>query len=201
MRAVAGHLWGDRSLAGRHVAISGVGKVGSALAADLAVEGARLSVADIDPVAVAEATHRYGAVPVPPEKIHALECDIFSPCALGGVLNEHTIPDLACAAVCGSANNQLATPADAERVSAAGVLYAPDYVVNAGGIINIFEELGTYDAEVAAQRIDRIEQTMTRVITMASAGAITTAAAADRLAEDRLAAASPDHRIRRFDAR
>jgi leucine dehydrogenase len=201
MRAVADHIWGGRSLAGRHVAISGVGKVGSALAADLAAEGARLSVADVDPLAVADATHRHGAAPVPPEKIHAIECDIFSPCALGGILNEHTIPELACAAVCGSANNQLATPADADRMAAAGVLYAPDYVVNAGGIINIFAERGTYDAEVAVQLIDRVELTTARVIKMAAAGAITTAAAADRLAEDRLAAATPDHRIRRFDAR
>ncbi|HEY6697369.1 MAG TPA: Glu/Leu/Phe/Val dehydrogenase dimerization domain-containing protein, partial [Acidimicrobiales bacterium] len=107
MKAVAERLWGGPSLAGRHVCISGVGKVGAALADHLAEEGAKLTVADVNDAAADSVVERHGAVPVAPDAAHAVSCDIFSPCALGCVLNPETIPELGCDAVVGSANNQL----------------------------------------------------------------------------------------------
>jgi glutamate dehydrogenase/leucine dehydrogenase len=190
MRAVAERLWGTSSLAGRHVCISGVGKVGSALAARLADEGAKLTVADVNQAAVAAAVEQHGAVPTTPETAHTVECDIFAPCALGGVLDQHTIPELRCEAVVGSANNQLATDADAASLEERHILYAPDFVANAGGVINIAEEPRGYDRERAEQRISGIHDTVLQVLDRAEAEGITTAAAAERLAEDRIAAVS-----------
>ena len=189
MKAVAERLWDDRSLAGRHVVINGVGKVGGALADHLHTEGARLTVADVRPEAAAAAAARTGAEVVGPDDAHAVPCDIYSPCALGGALSARTIPELRTAAVVGCANNQLATPQDAQRIADAGVLYAPDYVANAGGVINIAEEKGGYDRARAEERIRGIRHTVLRVFDLAAAEGITTAAAADRLAEHRIDAA------------
>ncbi len=189
MRAVARRLWDDESLAGRHVCISGVGKVGAALADHLHAEGARLTVADVRAAAVEAVVARTGAAVVPPAESHRVTCDIFAPCALGAALDATTIPQLACAAVVGSANNQLATVADADRLQQAGVLYAPDYVVNAGGVINIAQEQGGYDRPRAEAHIQRIYDTTLRVLDLAAAEGITTAAAADRVAEQRIEAA------------
>jgi leucine dehydrogenase len=189
MRAVATRLWGDASLAGRHVCISGVGKVGAALADHLHEAGARLSVADVRAEATAAVAARTGAAVVPVADAHRVPCDVYSPCALGAGLDATTIPQLACAAVVGSANNQLATEDDAERIRASGVLYAPDYVVNAGGVINIAEEHRGYDRGRAEAQIQRIFDTTLRVLDLATEAGITTAAAADRVAEERIAAA------------
>jgi leucine dehydrogenase len=189
MRAVATRLWGDPSLAGRHIAISGVGKVGSALADHLHAEGAALTVADVRSVATAEVTARTGAAVVPVEQIHKVACDLFSPCALGAALDATTIPQLGCAAVVGCANNQLATEDDAARIQRSGVLYAPDYVVNAGGVINIAEEQHGYDRARAEARIAKIYDTTLRVLDLADTEGIPTALAADRYAEQRLDAA------------
>jgi glutamate dehydrogenase/leucine dehydrogenase len=186
MRAVAEHLWDDPSLEGRHVAIAGVGKVGAALADLLHAEGARLTVADVRSAASAAVAARTGAEVVDPDAVHAVACDIYSPCALGGALRAETIGELACAAVVGSANNQLVTPEDAERVHHAGVLYAPDYVANAGGVINIAEEHQGYDRARAHERIRGIHDTVRRVLQLAEEEGITTAEAADRLAERRI---------------
>jgi valine dehydrogenase (NAD+) len=196
MVALAERLWGDASLAGRHVAVAGVGKVGAALAEHLAGEGATMTIADVNPAAVAAVQAALGpaiVATVPPDRIHAVDCDIFSPCALGGGLNPSTIPELRCAAVCGCANNQLATPDDGVRLAEAGVLYGPDYVVNGGGVINIADELtpGGYDHSRAYARVaDTVRDTVRRVLDAAAAEDITPALAADRLAEARLAAAS-----------
>lgn len=189
MRAVASRLWGGPSLAGRHVVVAGLGKVGGVLAELLVEEKATLTVADVVTHRVDLAVERFGATPVPPEKAHAVECDIFSPCALGGVLDATTIAEVRCAAVVGAANNQLAEPGAAEELAEAGVLYAPDYAVNAGGLINIAEELapGGWRQERADAAIARIFDTTNRVLDLARAGDITTAAAADRLAEARIA--------------
>ncbi len=186
MRAVAEHLWGSSSLEGKHVCISGVGKVGSALADHLHEAGARLTVSDVRPEAVAAVVERTGAATVDPAGAHRVACDLFSPCALGAVLNESTIPELGCAAVCGSANNQLATPEDGDRARAAGVLYAPDYVVNAGGVINIAEERHGYDRARAEASIARIYETTRAVLALAEREGCTPAEAADRYAEARL---------------
>ncbi len=191
MRAVAEKLWGTPDLHGRHVAIAGVGKVGRSLAAHLVDAGARVTVADVNASAAKAVAHETGVEVVAPDTVHAVQCDIFSPCALGAVLHEHSIPELRCAAVCGCANNQLATDEDGDRLAARGVLYAPDFVANAGGVINIADELrdGGYDRARAWQQVTTIHDTMTRVFARAESEGLTPAAAADRLAEERLAAA------------
>jgi leucine dehydrogenase len=189
MHAAAEHRWGDASLAGRHVVVSGVGKVGSALATLLHEEGARLTISDIDEVRAEALSAACGAAVVPPDQAHTVECDLFAPCAYGAVLSARTIPELRCAAVVGAANNQLAEDADADRLAAAGVLYVPDFVANAGGVINIAEELHGYDAERARQAVARIHETTARVLATAAAEGIGTEAAAERLAEERIAAA------------
>jgi glutamate dehydrogenase/leucine dehydrogenase len=196
MYAVADHLWGSATLDGRHVTVAGVGKVGSALVRHLVEVGAKVTVADVDDARVRSQVEIHGVAAVPVKRIHAVPCDIHAPCALGATLNARTIPELACAAVCGSANNQLDEPADAERLAGAGVLYAPDYVVNAGGVINIAEELRGYDRARAWERITAVRQTTATVLRVASEEGITTAAAADRLAEARIEAVSAVHRIR-----
>src|SRR4051794_27063407 len=126
--SVAEKLWGETSLTARHVAIAGTGKVGSDLARQLAEAGCRLTLADVRQDVVVPLAKELGADVVEPERIHAVACDVFSPCALGGTLSARTIPELQCAAVCGCANNQLATDQDGDRLAASGILYAPDYV-------------------------------------------------------------------------
>jgi glutamate dehydrogenase/leucine dehydrogenase len=199
MKAVALRLWGDTSLVGRHVAVAGVGKVGSALVGHLVEERARVTVADVTPAVVERAVTGSGAEAVAVEKIHAVECDIYAPCALGGALGAETIPELRCAAVVGSANNQLADGvASATAVADAGILYAPDFVANAGGLINIAEELapGGYRPDRARLAVERIFDTVTSVLQTAEVDGVTTAEAADRLAETRIAAVSAVHHIR-----
>ena len=198
MKAVASHLWGDTSLAGRHVAVAGVGKVGRALLGHLVEERARVTVADVSPAAVEWAVTTFGADAAPVEKIHAVDCDIYAPCALGGILGAETIPELRCAAVVGSANNQLADASAAGLLARSGVLYAPDYVVNAGGLINIAEELapGGYRPDRAQTAVRRIHDTVASVLQAAEVDGVTTAEAADRRAERRIATLSAVHLIR-----
>jgi leucine dehydrogenase len=144
--------------------------------------------------AVAEA----GVEAVGVEKIHAVDCDVYSPCAMGGSLNAETIPELRCAAVVGSANNQLADASAVSLLAGAGVLYAPDFVVNAGGLINIAEELapGGYHPELALAAVRRIFDTVTTLLDAADHAGVSTAEAADRLAEQRMDAVSAVHQIR-----
>jgi leucine dehydrogenase len=189
MAAVGERVWGSTSVAGRHVVVLGVGKVGGALARHLHDAGARLTLSDVRGEAVAALAGELGAAVVEPGDALTEPCDVLAPCALGAVLSATTIPTLACAAVCGAANNQLATDDDAERLAEAGILYAPDYVVNAGGVINIAEEAapGGYDRDRAHRRVEEIGTTVRRVFELADSLGVTTGAAADRLAEDRLA--------------
>jgi len=189
MRAVAERLWGSPSLDGRHMCVNGVGKVGAALADHLHADGARLTVADVRPAATQAVAARTGAAVVSADGAHTVPYDIYSPCALGAALSATTIPELGAAAVVGSANNQLATTQDAQRIHDSGVLYAPDYVVNAGGVINIAHEKGGYDRARADDHIRGIHDTVLRVLDLADAEGITTAAAADLLAERRIEAA------------
>lgn len=188
MKAVAHTLWGNASLADRHVAVQGVGKVGYGVVRHLVEERVRVTVADVSPDAVERAVADFSVEVAPIEKVHALDADIYAPCALGGGLNERTIPELRCAAVCGCANNQLAGPDGDQALSEAGVLYAPDYVVNAGGIINIAEELHGYSRERAETAVRRVYDTTLAVFERAAAEGITPAAAANRLAEARIEA-------------
>lgn len=186
MRAVAEHRWGSAdTLGGRHVVVSGAGKVGSALIGHLLDAGCRVSAADVNADALAALPDAVEVVP--PEKAHAVACDVFAPCALGAALNEHTIPELASDAVVGSANNQLATPEDGERLHEAGVLYVPDYVANAGGVINIAFEMGrTYDWSDAEAAVRKIFGNTKTVLETADRENISTAAAADHVAEERI---------------
>ena len=182
-------LFGSRSLRGRRVAIQGAGSVGADLARRLADAGAEVEVADSD----ARAAERAGADPrirvVPADGVLARPCDVLSPCALGGVLDAASIPTLACAAVVGAANNPLAAAENAGQIAARGILYAPDFVVNAGGAIAVtgMEALG-WSAERAEAAVRAIAETLTRVFALADEGRITTAAAARQIAEEALAA-------------
>ena len=195
-------IHGDPSIQNRTVAIQGVGKVGYHLAELLATAGARLVIADTDSKKAILARQEFEAWLVDPEEILEAECDVLSPCALGGVLNRKTIPRLRCRAIAGSANNQLEQPADAARLEEQGILYAPDYVVSAGGIMNISVELQGgckgYDRAQAERLVQQIPKTLKQVFAKARAGGITTAQAADELAEARLEEAyaqrSTEHR-------
>ncbi len=200
MKAVASSGWGSPSLDSRHVVVSGVGKVGSGLVGFLLEEDARVTVSDIVPAAVERLVSRFGVEAEGVESAHALACDIFSPCALGGVLDTARIPELRCAAVVGAANNQLAEPAGAKLLADTGVLYAPDYIVNAGGVINIAEELSPtgYHEERAYAAVGRIFETTGRVLDTAQAEGITTVEAADRIAERRIDSVSHVRSIRTF---
>jgi len=198
MKAVAKRLWGSTDLAGRHVVVSGVGKVGHALVRHLVEERARVTSADVNPAALDRVVGDFAVESVPVDAAHTVECDIYAPCAMGKALSPDTIPDLACAAVVGSANNQLADETCVGLLAEAGVVYAPDYVVNAGGIINIAEELRGYHRERAYGNIRHIFATTTAVFETAEAEGISTAAAADRLAEARIEALSNVQLIRTF---
>ena len=189
MRAVAERLWGAPSLAGRSVAIQGLGSVGGFLARDLIVEGAKVFGCDIDPEAVAAARSELGVEIVPPDEIYDVECDVFAPCALGAVLNERTIRRLRVRAVAGAANNQLADEErDGLELHRRGVLYAPDFLINAGGLINVYNELVGYHRERALRMADAIFAATLRVFEIAERERLPAFRAAERLAEERLAA-------------
>ena len=200
MKAVSNHLWGDTVLTGRHVVVSGVGKVGSSLVRNLVEERARITVADVNPAAVQRMIEEYGVEGVDVETAHAVPCDIFSPCALGGILDSVRIPQLRCQAIVGSANNQLAEPSCGKLIADAGILYAPDYVVNAGGIINIAEELSPhgYQKERALAAVRRVYETTTMVLKTAESEGMTTAEAADRVGERRMEEIARVRQIRTF---
>jgi leucine dehydrogenase len=190
IRAVSNHLWGTDDIAGRRVAIKGVGKVGMALAEMLTSLGVKLTVADVNDTATETASTKLGADVVGIDEIHKVACDVFSPCALGADLNETTIPELACTAVIGSANNQLAIADDADLLTGRGILYAPDFVVNAGGIINIAAETGGYSTEKADQMVDRIYDNLTEVLRASDSLGISTEQAAEHVADSRIEVAA-----------
>jgi len=163
LRAIAERLWGTSDLEGRRVAVQGIGKVGMDLVRRLTDVGAETIVTDPNAAAVKFATEEYGSTAVALDDIYDVACDIFSPCALGATLNEETIPRLHCAAIAGSANNQLAADWDMDAITDRGILYAPDFVVNAGGVINIAVEADGYSPERAALMVDRIYDNVTAV--------------------------------------
>ncbi|MGZ5345427.1 MAG: Glu/Leu/Phe/Val family dehydrogenase [Actinomycetota bacterium] len=189
IRASVAHAFGDPSLEGRTVLVQGVGSVGSRLARLVAEAGAIVAVSDVDDTRAATVAAELGASIAPAALVPNTPCDVFAPCATGGVLNAVTIPRLRCRIVAGAANNQLATPEDADRLTARGILYAPDYVANAGGVLHLagLEALGWDETQMAA-RLAGIEVTLAEVFAAAERDGITTAAAADRLALARIAA-------------
>jgi leucine dehydrogenase len=191
LRAAVEHVFGSDELSGRSVAIQGVGAVGAPLARMLAEAGARLTLADVDDVRAKELAAELDADHVGPEAILETECDVLSPCATGGVLNAETIPSLRCRVIAGAANNQLGGPGDADLLAERGIVYAPDYVVNAGGIIYlaVFELLGEDEVRLQ-QRLQGIGEAMGEVLDLAAERRISTGAAADAIVERRLAAAA-----------
>jgi valine dehydrogenase (NAD+) len=189
MRAVSRFLWETDDLAGRTVAVMGVGKVGSNLVGRLVEADAEVLVCDTYPPALEAIKAKHpGVKVVPGEKICAAKCDIFSPNSLGAVINEQSIAELRCAAVCGAANNQLATDTDAKRLMSRGILYAPDFVVNAGGLINVSDEIHGYNLERATARVDHIYDNTLRVLHAAHERNMSPHHAAVELAEERVAA-------------
>jgi leucine dehydrogenase len=196
-RAVAQRLWGDTDLAGRRFAVQGVGKVGSAFVQLLIEARAEVVVTDAYDPAIDSAVENFGVKPVAPDDIYTVDCDFFSPCALGAVLNETTIPTLNCSAVVGSANNQLATEADAQRLADRGILYAPDFVVNAGGLINVYDELTGYSRTRALHRVDAIYEATTRILDKAESNGITPNTAAVMIADERIRDIGDLRRFRR----
>jgi leucine dehydrogenase len=198
MRAACLEAFGSPDLRGRSVAVQGVGSVGSLLVEGLRGEGAIVYLADIDERRAEELAGRCGATAVPPDTIHALEVDVYSPCALGGVIDDATLPELKCRVVAGCANNQLATLEHGDLLQERGILYAPDYIVNAGGTIYDTDRLqpGGFNEDRAWQHVDRIFETTSQLIEIGREEGISTARAADRLAERRIAGARKVQNIR-----
>jgi len=186
MRAAAEEAWQEHSLSGRRVAVQGVGKVGYHLVKHLVEEGADVVVSAVDVDAVARTVRDFGVDTAEPDKIHAVECDVFAPCAMGAVIRDDTIPELKCRVVAGSANNQLERPEHGEALADAGIVYAPDYVINAGGLINVADELQGYNPDRAKARVESVYRTLREIFEMARDRHITTAAAADAFAEERI---------------
>ena len=186
MQAAARHRWGTDDIGGRRVALQGCGHVGYFLAKELHVAGAKLILTDVDGERVERIMDECGAERAAPDEIYAVEADIFAPCALGGILNDETIPQLKVEIVSGAANNQLLDARHGEALAARNILYAPDYAANAGGVINgCIELLGWAQAESRA-RVEAIYDTLLEIFRLAQSGGIPTYKAADRLAEARL---------------
>jgi leucine dehydrogenase len=200
MGAVLEELDGDSTLADKRVVVDGVGHVGTHLARLLAETGARVAVADVNPERVEALVREIGVEALPVERALKEPCHILAPCALGGVLNEKTIPRLQCRAVCGAANNQLADAADDDALAERGILYAPDFVVNAGGIINLAEEFVGYDRQRATKRTAQIADTVRRVFELGRTERVPPGRAAEQLARRRIAEAGAGHRFRPGDA-
>ncbi|MEO7329296.1 MAG: Glu/Leu/Phe/Val dehydrogenase dimerization domain-containing protein, partial [Minicystis sp.] len=178
---------GRDTLEGLHVAVQGVGHVGYHLCKQLAAEGAKLSVADVDPLKAERAQREFGAAVVPLEQIFEIACDVLAPCALGSALNDDTIPRIRATIIAGAANNQLAEPRHGDDVNARGILYAPDYAINAGGLINVATEVTGYDAEKARTRTMKIYETIYEIAERSKKSLTPTYRVADLMVEERLA--------------
>jgi leucine dehydrogenase len=186
MQATAKVALGTPDLAGKTVAIQGLGSVGYALAEHVHQAGAKLIVTDINEEALRRAARDLDAQVVGPTEIFDVECDIFAPCALGAVINDDTIERLRCKAIAGSANNQLAEERHGDRLHEMGILYAPDYVINSGGVINVADELEGYNRERAQAKVERIYDIMLELYEVAERERIPSYKAADRMAEARI---------------
>ena len=188
MRAAAEHLWGSASLDGRVVGVEGVGKVGRRLAGLLTEAGATVVICDVNPDAVArvQAAHPGVTVAASTRDLITRPLDVFAPCALGGALNDDSVAALTASIVCGGANNQLAHAGIEKVLADRGILYAPDYVVNAGGVIQVADELGGFNFDRAKARAAQIFATTRQIFALADADGVPPAVAADRLAERRM---------------
>ncbi|WP_174613755.1 branched-chain amino acid dehydrogenase [Virgibacillus ihumii] len=187
MKAAAMEAFGTASLEGRTVAVQGVGNVAYTVCKHLHEEGAKLIVTDINKEAVNRAVEAFDATAVDPEEIYSVDCDIYAPCALGATVNDETIPQLKAKVIAGSANNQLKTSEHGDIIHEKGIVYAPDYVINSGGVINVADELNGYNQTRAMKKVETIYDSLMRVFEISRRENIPTYVAADRMAEERIA--------------
>ena len=184
IKAAVRHALGKDSVSGLHIALQGAGSVATGVALHAAAEGAKLSIADIDPDKAQKLADAADGKVVAPDEILSLEADVFSPCALGAIFDERTIPTVRARIIAGGANNQLATPADGATLHQRGILYAPDYVINAGGIINVCTEyLGDGDESLVSQRIEGIPDRLEQIWAESASSGRDPAAVADAMAQ------------------
>jgi leucine dehydrogenase len=191
IEACVEHKLGKPTLEGVHVVVQGVGHVGYHLCKELHACGAKLTVADVDPLKAERAHRELGAKLVPLEGIFDVDCDVYAPCALGSAMNDETIPRLKARIVAGAANNQLAVPRNGDDLHARGILYAPDYAINAGGLINVAQEALGYDEKIARDKTMKIRETIAEIVERSERLKAPTYKVADMLVEERLAAARP----------
>jgi leucine dehydrogenase len=191
IEACVEHQLGKSTLQGVHVAVQGVGHVGYHLCRELHACGAEITVADVDPLKAERAHREFEARVVPLGTIFDVDCDVFAPCALGSALNDETIPRLKARIVAGAANNQLAVPHNGDDLNARGILYAPDYAINAGGLINVAQEVVGYDEKLARAKTMNIHETIAEIVQRSEKLKAPTYKVADMMVEERLAAARP----------
>lgn len=189
MKAATQAAYGNDSLKGKTIAVQGVGNVAFKLCKYLHEEGAKLVVTDINQQAVQRAVDTFNAIVVEPNDIYDVDCDIYAPCALGATLNDDTIPRLKAKVIAGSANNQLAEARHGELIYQKGMVYAPDYVINSGGVINVADELAGYNQQRAMRKVETIYDSLLKVFEISKRDCIPTNIAADRMAEERISAA------------
>ncbi len=188
IQASAKHRWGADDLTTKTVAIQGCGHVGYYLAKELHEAGAKLAVTDMDGERVKRVVNEFGARAVGLDEIYGVQADIFAPCALGAIINDKTIPQLKVEIVCGAANNQLLEERHGDELEKRNMLYTPDYVANAGGVINVYSELAGWSSARAFRKADEIYDTVLKVFAIAKDEKVPTYLAADRLAEQRIRA-------------
>lgn len=189
MKASAKETWGNDSLSGKKVLVQGIGHVGEVLVEHLTKEGAKVFIHDISEERLKAVAAKYKAEVVSPDTMFDLDIDVYAPCALGATVNDDTLGRLKCKIICGAANNQLADEQKhGELVGKKGILYAPDYVVNAGGIINVYYELEGYNRERALAHAEKIYATTSNIFQLAKKEGIPTYMAANRLGEQRIEA-------------
>ncbi|MEG0438581.1 MAG: Glu/Leu/Phe/Val dehydrogenase [Solibacillus sp.] len=187
MKAAVKEAFGNDSLEGRTVAVQGLGNVAYTLCEYLHKEGAKLVVTDINQAAIDRVVNDFGATAVSPDAIYDQEVDVYSPCALGATINDETLKRLKVKVIAGSANNQLAQSSHGEALHKKGIVYAPDYVINAGGVINVADELYGYNRERAMKRVGSIYTSLEKIFDISKTENIPTYLAANRLAEQRIA--------------
>jgi valine dehydrogenase (NAD+) len=189
MRAAAEHVWGSPTLAGRTVGIVGVGKVGLHLIGHLVEDGATIAATDTSERALDRARTAYPEAELLADEaaVASADIDVYAPCALGGALNDETVPALRARIVAGGANNQLAHPGIEKLLEERGILYAPDYVVNSGGVIQVADEISGFNFDRAKARASKIYDTTRQILELAASEGVPPAVAADRLAERRMA--------------
>lgn len=190
IKAAVKHKFGRDDLDGLKISVQGVGNVGYHLARHLHGLGANLVVTDINQGAIDRCVAEFDAVAVEPDAIYGADVDLFAPCALGAILNDKTIPQLRCNVVAGASNNQLAEPRHGAMLKERDILYAPDYAINAGGLVSVAQEVAGYDLDIVRTKVAAIEDTMLEIFERADASGLTTDKVADRVAEERFLGAA-----------